>query len=293
MLGENHVLINKIWDVKAQTYTGEDAVRNALLQADYIILGESHDNPVHHRLQNWALEQLIAAQQKPAVAFEMIDEQQFQAVDFGTISNANSLFDALNWEKSGWPTRELYKPLFDTVVQNDLPIASANLPRETLKDAISKSTPPAGEIQQLLEERPLSEKEEAAMLAELEESHCHMLPKQHVAGMITGQRVRDATMALSLLKQDSQPAVLIAGKGHGRIDRGAPSFVQLRQPDAKIISIGWHEVQKDRPHPHDYRNIWHTEELPFHYVWFTARVDRPDPCEEIRRFLNKKKDKKS
>lgn len=293
-LDETHSLNNKIWDVSAQAFVSSNDVSQALLQSDIVILGESHDNPRHHELQNWALTTLLKAKREPAVSFEMIDQEQYEKLDLSKISSADALFDALNWEKTGWPNRKLYHALFETVVSANLPIASANLARKTLHKVISQASPPSDEVKQLLDAKPLTETERTSMLKELEESHCHMLPKQHVSGMITGQRVRDAVMALSLLKHShADPAVLIAGKAHGRLDRGAPAFVRLRKPEAKIISIGWHEVQTDRPQPADYRKIWQSETLPFDYVWFTARVDRPDPCDEIKAFLNKKSKKET
>ena len=292
LLDQEHTLANKIWDVKKQAFVNKHEVKKALIKAKYIFLGESHDNPTHHELQNWALNTLIEYHRSMGVAFEMIDNQQLEKIDWDNIIDANALFDAINWDKSGWPARALYRDIFQTVIEAKLPIYSANLPRESLREVISKSSAPTPEIQQLLEQRPLSEKESDSMLKELKESHCHMLPERYVSGMITGQRVRDALMASSLLNHQAQtPAVLVAGKAHGRLDRGAPAFVRQQRPDATMLSIGWHEVQSDKTTPDDYVAIWNSETLPFDYVWFTPRVDRPDPCDEIKKFLDKKREK--
>ena len=292
LLDQEHTLVNKIWDVRQQTFVSQHEVKKALVKAHYVFLGESHDNPIHHELQNWALKALIKQHPSMGVAFEMIDNSQIEKIDWNTIANANALFDAIDWDKSGWPTRTLYHDIFQTVIDAKLPIYSANLPRDSLREVIAKSTAPTPEIQQLLEQRPLTEKESDAMLNELRESHCNMLPERYVSGMITGQRVRDALMASSLLNhQNNSPAVLVAGKAHGRLDRGAPAFIRQQHPNAKMLSIGWHEVQSDKTTPNDYIAIWNSKTLPFDYVWFTPRVDRPAPCDEIKKFLDKKRAK--
>jgi uncharacterized iron-regulated protein len=291
LIGQDHPLSNKIWDVTAKRFVTRSEVEEALIQANYIFLGESHDNPRHHELQNWALITLLSADKKPGVAFEMIDDFQMKKINFNEINDADALFDTIGWEQSGWPSRELYRHIFQTVIEFKLPVYSANLNRETLRKVISQAQGPSEEINQLLEQSPLSPMESESMLKELEDSHCNMLPEQHVAGMMLGQRVKDAVMALSLLNHAAtSPAVLVSGKGHSRLDRGAPSFIRQHKPGAKILSIGWHEVQTEQINPSDYAEIWHSESLPFSYAWFTPRVDRPDPCNEIKRFLEKKAD---
>lgn len=289
LVKEAHPLIDKIWDVRAQRFVSQADVAQALLAADYIFLGESHDNPLHHEWQGWAIETLVRAGKKPAIAFEMIDDEQAKGLVGASLTSADAVFDAVKWDQSGWPPRELYRPVFAPIVAAKLPIYSANLPREALRKIISNASAPSDDIAQLLKARPLNDNESKAMLKELEESHCNMLPSQHVNGMITGQRVRDALMALSLLKQNqANPAVLVAGKAHGRLDRGAPSFLRTSKPEAHILSIGWHEVEENHVQPTDYNKMWQTETLPFDFVWFTARVDRPEPCDEIKAFLKKK-----
>ncbi len=288
---EDHPLINKIWDTNKQAFVQKIEVISALLEADYIFLGESHDNPRHHALQNWALNVLIDADIKPGVAFEMLNEAQLKGLDLNNIKTATALFDAVNWEESGWPHRALYHDLFQTVITAELALYSANLEKPLLREIISQTRAPSENVQQLLALRPLSDKESQAMLKELTTSHCDMLPEHHIAGMITGQRVRDARMALSLLdhkRSHATPAVLIAGNAHIRLDRGAPTFIHQHQPEAKTLSIAWHEVRAESLTPQQYTKIWHTSPLPFDYVWFTPRLDRPDPCEEIKRFINKK-----
>src|SRR4051812_674712 len=50
-LDVDHPLVGRVWDVKNATFITRDALWAKLVTADYVLLGEKHDNPDHHRLQ--------------------------------------------------------------------------------------------------------------------------------------------------------------------------------------------------------------------------------------------------
>ena len=49
-------------------------------RADVVYLGEQHDNPAHHAHQRAVVEALVARGVRPALAFEMLDEDQQAAM---------------------------------------------------------------------------------------------------------------------------------------------------------------------------------------------------------------------
>src|SRR5690349_12665763 len=57
-------LVGRIWDVRAAHFVTADAVFGRAARAQHVILGETHDNPEHHRLQRVALEALAARGEK-------------------------------------------------------------------------------------------------------------------------------------------------------------------------------------------------------------------------------------
>ena len=93
------------------------------------------------------------------------------------------------------------------------------------------------------------------------------------------QRARDALMAEVLVSQAA--AVLIAGNGHTRKDRGAPYYLRRLKPKANILSIGYVEVDAAATSPQDYAAIYNAARLPFDLVWFTPRRDTEDPCQKF------------
>jgi len=62
---------------------------------------------------------------------------------------------------------------------------------------------------------------EATLRSVIQDNHCNALPEHLLPGMAAAQRVRDATLAESLLDSGPDGAVLIAGNGHVRRDLGA------------------------------------------------------------------------
>jgi uncharacterized iron-regulated protein len=100
--------------------------------------------------------------------------------------------------------------------------------------------------------------------------------------MVTAQRARDAQMAERLLAAARDGAVLIAGAGHVRTDRGVPAYLAGRVPAGGIASVAFVEVATDRTAPGDYAERFGAARLPFDFVWFTTRADDGDPCARMR-----------
>jgi uncharacterized iron-regulated protein len=86
--------------------------------------------------------------------------------------------------------------------------------------------------------------------------------------MIEAQRARDAQMARALTAHPA--AVLIAGAGHARRDRGVPLYLPA---GARVLSVAFLEVDGEIQDARRYEGI-----ESFDYVRFTAPQPREDPC---------------
>jgi uncharacterized iron-regulated protein len=287
-LGREHPLAGRIWDVGAGRFIGAAALVERLLGARFVLLGEKHDNPDHHRLQAWALRALIAAGRRPAVGFEMFTVDDATAIAryrAGRPADAAGLGVAVGWDRTGWPPWPLYQPIADAALAAGLPIVATNLSPATTQ-AMARHGLVALEpavIARLRLDAPLSRQMRAEMAAEIQESHCHMLPEAMLDHMIAAQRARDAQIA-ERLAAAAQPngALLIAGNGHVRRDRGVPAFLALQAPGAPAVSLAFLEVQGDETRPEAYAPAFGRGPLPVDYVWFTPRLDDADPCEQYR-----------
>jgi uncharacterized iron-regulated protein len=100
--------------------------------------------------------------------------------------------------------------------------------------------------------------------------------------MVLAQRARDAALADGMLATARDGAVLIAGSGHVRADRGVPSYLRARAPEASIATLAPLEVRDGWTRPEDYEAAYGGR-LPYDWVWFTPRMNDVDPCASFRR----------
>src|SRR5262245_7310833 len=112
----------------------------ALAGADFVLLGEKHDNPDHHRLQAWAVSALASAGRRPAVVWEMITADQAPALATYQASptpNAAGLGPAIGWEKTGWPAWSFYQPIAVAALAGGMAIVPGDLERSVIR-AVSR-----------------------------------------------------------------------------------------------------------------------------------------------------------
>jgi uncharacterized iron-regulated protein len=251
-------LSGKIWDPRAQAFVPAGEMFQRAAQAAHVILGETHDNPEHHRLQRVALEALAARGLVRVLAMEQFDSEYQPAIDAARLrgADAEAIADAGHFDRKGW-NWPLYKPLVQFALERGWPIVAANLSRSEARtivaDPARSGLPPA----------PPTVK--AALERDIIEGHCGAAPEpKRLAGMVEAQRARDARMA-SVMKDRT---VLIAGNGHARRDRGVPLYLA----GADVVSIAFTEVEDDKRSARDYGAE------SYDYLWFTASAARADPC---------------
>ena len=287
-LGRNHPLTGRIWDVSSGKFIDRQNLAIDLVRADFILLGERHDNPDHHWFQAEVLRSLIADGRRPAVGFEMFDLDDTSAIAehlAAAPNDAAGLGKAVNWNKRGWPDWAMYQPIAEEALQANLRIVATNLPLSVTKkmssDGLAALEPSVR--RELGLDRPLSDPTFAIMAADIRNSHCGYAPEQRVKAMIGVQRARDAQMAQSLIAAgDPDGAILVAGAGHVRNDYGIPVHLAAKAPGKRVISIAFLEVDDQKTEPPDYALPYPNGRLPFDFVWFTPRVDDENPCEKFK-----------
>ena len=289
-----HPLAGRIWRPAERRFVAPAAVVAALTTARFVLLGEKHDNADHHRIQAWLVAEMFAAGGRPAVAFEMFTSGQQAALDAHLAArprDAAGIGAALGWAETGWPDWSLYQPIAQAALDGGAALLAADLPRalrrRLARDGISALG--AARVAALGLDRPLPEDLAGNLRQEIAESHCGQLPESMIGPMATVMTARDAQMASALRRGAAlaghDGAVLIAGKGHTRNDRGVP--FQLRREDAAaaIVSLGLFEVAEGAREPAAYAAFLGTAVLPFDFVWFTPIADPENPCTKFAQQL--------
>jgi uncharacterized iron-regulated protein len=286
-----HPLVGRVWDVSAATFISEAALNSRLAGSRFVMLGERHDNPDHHALQAKLVRSLVEAGRRPAVGFEMLSTDDAAALArylARSPKDAAGLGDALNWSRSGWPEWRFYQPIAQAALDGNLTIVATNLSKPAT-DAVRRNGLP-GLGPALTTQLKLAEpspETRSVMAREIRESHCGQAPENMIDRMVDIQWARDARMAASLTRGGLRDgAVLVAGAGHARRDRGVPVHIARQAPGAPVASLAFVEVDPAAVKPGDYAARFVSDALPFDYVWFTPRVDDGDPCDKYKQSLD-------
>jgi uncharacterized iron-regulated protein len=268
-----------------------------------LLLGETHDNAEHHRFRARVVTQSIQRQfpgSPRAVVFEHIRADQQAALDdFAaamrngpTGAGADGAMDVLDWDKSGWPARGIFRPLFEAALAARLPILAGDPPRERVravaKDGLAALGPP--EVDGLGLAAPLDAGLNEALLGELEASHCGLMPRSAFGNMAHAQRYRDAHLAAELARAYKQhgTTILFAGNGHLRSDRGVPHYLRRLLPGVPIVSIMLVEVEAGKTDPQAYIPRGPDGASAVDYIVFTPHAEREDPCKRMRERFGKR-----
>ena len=277
----SHPLAGQIHDVKRDMTISKDALLRELVSADFVLLGEVHDNPEHHELQLEVLRSLVAQGRMRALAMEQFDREFQPAIDAALAQAAvpaDAVAGAGGFDRKGW-SWPFYAPLVATAVDARLPIVAINLSRQRAREIarLGFAALGPGMAEELALERHWTAAQQAIQMREIDEGHCGKMPSSAMPGMVDVQRARDATMADALLRRAGAGVVVIAGAGHVRNDVGVPMYLSARAPAKRVVSVGFVEVDADLHAIGDYVRSPATA-FPFDYVWFTTAAKRDDPC---------------
>ncbi|MFB4205554.1 hypothetical protein KBTX_03089 [wastewater metagenome] len=273
----------RIRDVAAGRFIDRPALIGRLARADVVLLGEVHDNPHHHERQAAVIDALAAQGRRPAVVLEMLRADQQAAVDRARREHPGDvdvLAGAVDWADSGWPPWSMYRPVFAAAYRHDLPIVAGNLSRQQLDTLRSRGLEglSAATRTRLGLDRPQPADERTSMTEAIREGHCGLLPEEMLPRMRGIQRARDGALARAALAAAGEAgmSVVIAGHGHARTDHAIPRVIAVLAPSRRVAAVAFEPAMPDNP---DARP---GQAPPFDYVWFTAAVEREDPCAALR-----------
>jgi len=284
MLFNDHPLAGKIWDMHSRSFIDEATLLDRIAKANVLLLGETHDNPVHHELQLKLLKARIAAGARPALLMEQLNDDTQPVLDRvlassdreQVLSTVTRLIKFTDWQ--------FYRPLLVMAVNNKLPIIAANISTLRLQPVIWKgfAAYDAGDLQRLVVEKVWSESRQNYLVNNMGGAHCGKLRDELRDRLTRSQRLRDALMADSAMSGLGRGVVGIVGSSHARHDVGMPIYFAARAPQAHVFSIGFMEVSPQRTDPASYAAQSATGEAPYDVIWFTPRVKRgKNPCDEL------------
>ncbi|BEI33357.1 ChaN family lipoprotein [Polynucleobacter sp. HIN5] len=253
---------NSIIDLRSQTPVNQEQLATHLISADYVLLGELHDNPHHHEARG----QLIAAitSKKYAAVVEYLPTGPLVRLTGSTLQS----LEQAGFSPKAWPWK-LYQPLFEAIRVSGLPLYGSNLDRSISKTIFSGGSIPAA-MESDYQKSALTGEAKRSLENDLIDGHCGKLPTQYLEPMFRVQRLTDISMAQVMMRHS--PAILFAGNGHVRNDYGVPQVLRSLEPSKKRVSVGF--VEEDRRNP---KALAELAKL-YDFVWISPSIERADPC---------------
>lgn len=264
--GRGHADLGAIVDLRSGERLSAAQLVQRLAEADYVLVGERHDNPDHHALQLWLLQALAERRSQGSLLLEMLTPEQQPAVTRAQTQlrrgePVEDLPTTLAWSP-GWPWR-LYGPLVSYALAQPFSLMPANLTRAEI-----------GQIYREVPHLPDGESTRAevaeALRAQIVDSHCGMLPDSQVPAMLAVQQQRDRRMAARLLAAP-KPTMLIAGGFHARRDLGAPLHLRDLGGSGSVQVLMLAEVGE------------RVAAQQANFVWYTPAQPAKDYCEQMRK----------
>lgn len=277
-------VIGDILHVPTGVYVDSEAMLEQATRARVVFVGETHDNPASHRLQ----EQILSALQKNnpghvTLAMEMFTPSQQDVLDrwvAGDLSEKEFL-KQVDWYGTWHMNFGFYRGLLTLCRDRQIPILALNAdaalkkkvgrtPFEDLEQAEKAKLP------QMDHNDPYQQAMVKAVFAD------HKMGQAMADGFQRVQTLWDETMAENLAnhlkaRDDSHQVMVIAGGNHVRYGYGIPRRMFRRIPAAYLL-VGSEELEIPEDKKDRLMNIEKPNYPmpPYHFLTFTAYEDLPE-----------------
>lgn len=234
----------QLYDAKGKLTSYEKLVADAK-NADIILFGELHNNPICHWLELELTRDVYAAKKGNTVLgaemFEADDQIPLNEYLQGKLS-----YKTFKDEVKLWPNNETdYQPLVDFAKENHLPFVAANIPRRYANLVYNKG------IEKLDSLDPEAKKWICPLPMKYDaELKCYKEIYENAGGhggenLPKSQAVKDATMAYFILQNWSKGKTFIHYNGsyHSNHHQGIEWYLKQQQPNLKILTIGSSEQE--------------------------------------------------
>ena len=271
-----HPLVHGIFARTGAAKVDEATFFVKVAERPFVLVGEKHDNDEHHAFEARVVDAVGKKSARRVVMehFRAKSQEKLDAFFQSRTSKASDLPALVGWEE-GWGPFAPFEPVFAAALSHAMPVMAGSFDRIDVRAlrAHPEEVIPA-DIRAELGKVTFDDTQEKALVDELFAAHCGHLPGDFLAPMAMVQHARDALFAQKMQANGNTSAVLLAGKGHTRGDRGVPRFLPL----GSFVSVALVEVETAKTKPADY------EELATHdYVYFTPKAPADeDPCEAFR-----------
>lgn len=235
--GEATVAVNEVRDMRTDTPSDVTKIAEAARGYRFVFVGESHDNPHHHKMQADIIQALAEAGRDVVVGFEMFTRPVQKALNPWTLGmyTKEEFIKEADWKGQWGFPYEIYEPIFEVTKKYKLPMVALNVPRDWVR-AVGKGgydALTAEQKAQLPSDFYMGNKEHRKLIESMMGGH----PMTGTAGenMYKAQTLWDEGMADTALKYLAARSVgaetvfvILAGSGHTMYGQGINYRIKRR-----------------------------------------------------------------
>ena len=288
-------VIGDVLHLPTGTYVDQEIMLNQANSAQVIFVGETHDNPASHRLQEDILRSL--QQQNPGnitLAMEMFSPAQQPVLDLwidGKLSEKEFLLQ-VDWYHNWQMNFAFYRPLLNFCREQKIPLLAINAEKSLKKKvALTPLTELSMEEQQQLPDMSHSDPYQEAMVQAFFSDH--KMGQTMLDGFQRVQTLWDETMAQNLAgylnhQGKNHQVLVIAGGNHVRYGFGIPRRLFRRIP-VNYLLIGSEELDIPEDKKDRLMNVIKPAYPmpPYHFLTFTEYEDLQNPGVKLGIMLDK------
>jgi uncharacterized iron-regulated protein len=248
----------ELFNNKGKTVKYKKLLKDAL-EADIILFGEHHNNPISHWMQLELTRDLHAeAGSNLVLGAEMFETDNQMLLDeylSGTIRQKNFEDEAKLWNNY----KTDYKPLVEFARENQLPFIASNIPRRYAsvvhKSGFEGLNDLSDQVKVLLPQLPIAYDPELPGYKAMIEMMGGMGSGHANPNLPKAQAIKDATMAHFILKNFNRGNLFIHFNGayHSNNYEGIYWYLKLANPDLNILTIT--TVEQDQTNELSEENI--------------------------------------
>lgn len=222
--------VGQLIDLKTNQSIYVEQLLSQLSTQDYILIGEEHDQPLHHQIELYLFKQLAQKMKLHSVAFEMLQVDQqplINKIQFSrtTFSSDDEWKKAIKWKKWDWT---MYRNLIIEGLQSNSHVLATNLTDQEVEILLQGAHPLKGTFS-------ISNKVKHKIAQLLSSTNQHL--PYPIENMVSVQQFRDRRMAEQLIKNALSTSLLIAGNHHVNKEIGVPLHIAEYDKTKKVAVL--------------------------------------------------------
>lgn len=275
-------MAGKIFAVATGDEITESPLMSKLSTARYVLIGEKHDNPDHHIIEDRILTRLV--EKNTRVVFEMLDDSQQPLLShLSKDDSLETLKQKLDWPQKGWQW-DFYGPLIQRTLQADGVVVAGNVAVKKIKQIYASDPALLNKEKRFQTMGVLSASDRKAVQQQVFESHCELMPMETLLPMVNIQLAKDASMAYALTQGEARQSILVTGGFHADKTLGVPRHLQQLAPAETPVVVMLYEVEEGLETLDDYLE----DAGGADFVWFTPKATDKDYCQGLRKHFQTK-----